>query len=161
MTATPPTSADIELHADPDLTLDRRTRLQTTWNSLLGEITQGDLRATALTTGLQLMEEIEAMYHAVREYVPQCIAGRSRIFTIARSSKKEATAEICLSDGRWNLTQLVGPHFTHHAPHVERLALEIATLYQQRWDSLPAPKHSSWQDETIHLPQTVQIPEHP
>ena len=57
MTATPPTSADIELHPNPELTLDRRTQLQTTWNSLIEEITQGDLTANALTTGLQLMEE--------------------------------------------------------------------------------------------------------
>ena len=58
----------------------------------------------------------QKLSHAVFGYVPQCASGRSRIFTISHSGKKEATVEICLKDGRWTLNQMVGPRFRWSDP---------------------------------------------
>lgn len=151
MNQTEKDQGDISPHPQMEDTHNPRTRLNTTWNSLMERTVKDDLTATPLTTGLQLAEETEAMSHAVFGYVPQCADGRSRIFTISRSGKKEATVEICLKEGRWTLNQVVGPRFRHPPTDVERFASELPKLYQKEWRKSQPPKHASRQDENLQV----------
>ena len=80
------------------------------WQALLPEYTTKIASARELTTSEELFAEGQEMNHCVGGYSPQCISGRSRIFSIVRADgKRRSTLQASLEpSGKWRVSQHYG-----------------------------------------------------
>ena len=80
------------------------------WDSALGAFRQGRWQVRPLTRGRELLDEGRRMRHCVGGYIPRCLRGEYRVFTVedTNSGKPQVTIGLVRTDEGWRLDQVRG-----------------------------------------------------
>lgn len=108
------------------------------WDSAIEAIDIGDVTATPLTKGRELIDEHVRMDHCVDQYIDLCVQGGSRIFRLA-SAGEEATVELVSTDKkRWGIRQVFGHGNAASSSKMWKAAKELVAKYTQASQGLAA-----------------------
>lgn len=109
-----------------------------TWPALLNApLYEGNLVLVELSQSFDLFEEGTAMGHCVGSYVPRCLEGTSRIFSVRRGENRLATIELAFSPERgWFLAQCYGPR---NAIITDKAVLRLAKKLERMCASKAIP----------------------
>jgi hypothetical protein len=114
------------------------------WESVVADFEHGGLRARALITASDIVNEAIAMRHCADSYLLSCSSGESRLFRVEVVATGKHVATIALRRCRsspptdvWSLEQAKG--FANQPPPPEIIALggELVAEYQRRSAAVP------------------------
>lgn len=112
--------------ADWDL---RRENLR--WDSALGAFRHGRWQVRPLTRGRELLDEGQRLHHCVGGYIPRCLRGEYRVFTVedASSGAPQVTIGLARTDGGWQIDQVRGERNREADDEMKGLAREVRQSY--------------------------------
>ena len=108
-----------------------KDQMEAAWESPLAAFREGKNTVAPVVTGRALAELGESMGNCLGSYIPDCVRGNVRIFTISRGKKTLAAVEIAREGSAWRTRQVESP-FRHEVdPEALELAQGLPTRYTQ------------------------------
>ena len=103
------------------------------WNDLLGSIRFNDFEIVPLTSARELMQESITMNHCVgyAGYDQPCVQGNSRIFSIRKDGRPQATTQLVRQGKRWQAVQTRGQRNAPADEAILEAAQHLARAYGQ------------------------------
>lgn len=117
------------------------------WLSLLPPFRHSGLDVVPLVSTYDLMEEAAELCHCIYSYVPACLKGVSRIFSLRKDDVWLATFELAIQDDKWRLVQLRGAY--NARPENTSLCIYVARETERRYNMARAECAQSGGDPDV------------
>ena len=111
---------------------------ESSWSSLISDVTLGEYDFIPVTKGDSLMELGQEMNNCLANFYQDCERGTSRIFEVRKDEALVAAVELQRGDAGWEIGQMEGPRRSACPRKVKRAAEELNAQYNQafRWEML-------------------------